>query len=66
MVNNIGHMTSNSTAIYFDIVFTSQVKLQRRSENAVESSHVLKFIFDAEAKHVEAAVQASLRGTSQL
>ena len=36
----------------------------RKSENAVESDHVLKFIFDSEFKHVQAVVQASMRDTS--
>ncbi len=39
-------------------------KLQRKSENSVESGHVLRFTFDREAKHVEANVQASMRDKS--
>jgi hypothetical protein len=38
--------------------------LSRKSEDAVNSDHVLKFMFDSEAGHVSAAVQASMRGKS--
>ncbi|XP_061192288.1 uncharacterized protein LOC133200518 [Saccostrea echinata] len=39
-------------------------KLMRKSENAVISNHVLKFLFDQETKMIHAVVQASMRNTS--
>jgi hypothetical protein len=39
-------------------------KLTRKSEDAVNSDHVLKFMFDCEAGHISAAVQASMRDKS--
>lgn len=39
-------------------------KLQRRSENAVSSNHVLKFLFDEENRVVTGAVQASMRNVA--
>ena len=38
-----------------------QTKLQRRSENAVRSNHVLQFIVDKDLNVVHGSVQASLR-----
>ena len=35
-------------------------KLVRRSENAVESDHVLKFLYDRECGHIDAVIQASM------
>ena len=39
-------------------------KLMRKSENAVNSDHVLKFIYDQDMKHVSSVVQASMRDRS--
>ena len=36
-------------------------KLTRKSEDAVSSDHVLKFLYDKEVGHVSAVVQASMR-----
>ena len=41
-----------------------KVKLQRKSENAVASDHVLKFVFDPDYGRVQASVQASMRDKS--
>jgi hypothetical protein len=42
----------------------NKVKLTRKSENAVNSDHVLQFLFDEETALVNAVVQASMRDTS--
>jgi hypothetical protein len=42
----------------------NKVKLTRMSENAVNSDHVLQFLFDEETAVVNAVVQASMRDTS--
>ena len=39
-------------------------KLSRRSENAVDSNRVLRFVYDAELQYIQANVQASMRDTS--
>ncbi|KAK3086773.1 hypothetical protein FSP39_000019 [Pinctada imbricata] len=39
-------------------------KLSQKSESAVKSDHVLKFIYDPELSHVEGRVQASMRDRS--
>ena len=39
-------------------------KLVRRSENAVESDHVLKFLYDRECGYIGAVIQASMRDVS--
>ncbi|XP_062603120.1 uncharacterized protein LOC134264875 isoform X1 [Saccostrea cucullata] len=39
-------------------------KLMRKSENAVISNHVLKFLFDQETKTIHSVIQASMRNTS--
>ena len=41
-----------------------KVKIQRKSENAVESGHILKFLYDSETKHVSSVVQASMKDKS--
>ena len=38
-----------------------KIKMCRKSENAVNNDRVLKFLYDVDAKHVEAVVQASMR-----
>ena len=43
---------------------TNKVKLQRRSENAVASGHILRFVLDPDVNVINATVQASLRDTS--
>jgi hypothetical protein len=42
----------------------NEVKLTRKSENAVNSDHALQFLFDAETAVVNAVVQASMQDTS--
>lgn len=42
----------------------NEVKLQRKSENAVGSNHVLNFSFDAESNVAVGVVQASMRDRS--
>jgi hypothetical protein len=42
----------------------NKVKLTRKSENAVNSDHVLQFLFDEETAMVNTIVQASMRDTS--
>ncbi len=49
---------------YWSNYTKSKVKLPRKSENAVDSDHVLKFTYDEEAGVVNAIVQASMGGTS--
>ena len=49
---------------YWSNYTQNKVKLSRKSENAVDSDHVLKFTFDEEAGVVNAVVQASMRDTS--
>lgn len=39
----------------------NKVKMQRKSENAVQSGHVLKFSLDEDLGVVHAVVQASMR-----
>lgn len=39
-------------------------KLSRKSEIAVQSDHVLKFVYDKEASYVRGTVQASMRDRS--
>ena len=39
-------------------------KLQRKSENSVDSGHVLKFTYDKEGRIVKSVVQASMRDKS--
>ena len=39
---------------------SGKVKLQRKSENAVESGHTLCFLYDKETKDVDAVVEASM------
>jgi len=41
-----------------------KVKMVKKSESAVNSDHVLKFLYDAETDHVTAVVQASYRDAS--
>jgi hypothetical protein len=41
-----------------------QVKLQRKSEDTVNSDRVLRFLYDRETGHIEANVQASMKNTS--
>lgn len=41
-----------------------QRKLTRKSEAAVESDRVLKFVFDKEYRVINSSVQASMRNTS--
>lgn len=43
---------------------TDKPKLMRKSENAVYSNHVLKFLFDNETNIVNAVVQASMKNKS--
>ena len=43
---------------------TNKVKLQRRSENAVASGHILRFVLDPDVNVINATVQASLRDNS--
>ena len=45
-----------SEYLYFPVFF--------RSENAVASDHVLKFLYDDEYQHISAVVQASMRDKS--
>jgi hypothetical protein len=42
----------------------NKVKLTRKYENAVNSDHVLQFLFDEETAVVSAVVQASMPDTS--
>jgi hypothetical protein len=42
----------------------SEVKLQRKSENAIGSNHVLSFSYDSESKVAVGVVQASMRDRS--
>ena len=39
-------------------------KLNRKSENAVDSDRVLKFLYDCDTNHIESVVQASMKDTS--
>jgi len=41
-----------------------QIKLSSKSENAMDSDRVLKFVYDMEWEHTEAAVQCSMRHVS--
>ncbi|XP_046559283.1 LOW QUALITY PROTEIN: uncharacterized protein LOC124268351 [Haliotis rubra] len=52
-------------SIMFWVNYTrDKLKLMRKSETAVNSDHVLKFLFDRECLHVSAVVQASMRDRS--
>jgi len=46
---------------YWKCYVGDNTKLSRKSENAVASSHVLKFVYDTELQFVTAQVQASMR-----
>lgn len=46
---------------YWKLYVGDSTKLSRKSENAVASNHVLKFVFDAELQFITAQVQASMR-----
>ena len=57
------------TAMAFSILYWSNYtagtsKLMRKSEVAVQSEHVLKFVFDKEAQFIRGIVQASMRDRS--
>ena len=57
------------TAMAFSILYWSNYtagtsKLMRKSEVAVQSVHVLKFVFDKEAQFIRGIVQASMRDRS--
>lgn len=49
---------------YWATYVDGQRKLTRKSEAAVESDRVLKFVFDKEYRVINSSVQASMRDTS--
>ena len=51
MLYNIGNVMS----------VTDNTTVSRKSDNAVASSHVLRFLFDTELRFITAQVQASMR-----
>lgn len=42
---------------YWATYTSRNVKLQRKSEKAISTEHVLKFVYDMESKHVDSIVQ---------
>lgn len=50
--------------LYYSKYIEGQTKLTRKSEAAVESGRVLRFVFDQEINVVNSSVQASMRDTS--
>lgn len=49
---------------YWATYVNGQNKLTKKSEAAVESDRVLKFVFDREYRVINSSVQASMRDTS--
>ena len=49
------------SVVYWSKYVENFQKLARKSENAVNSNRVLKFIYDSELQYVVANVQASMR-----
>lgn len=49
---------------YWSSYTEGRVKLQRRSENSVNSDHVLKFVYDQENQFITGVVQASMRNVA--
>lgn len=49
---------------YWTTYTMNKSKMQRKSENSVESRHVLKFVYNKELERVKAVVQASMRDRS--
>ena len=41
-----------------------KIKLQRKSQVAVDGGHILKVLYDPDCFHIEAVVKASMRDTS--
>ena len=44
-----------------NVIVGDNTTVSRKSENAVASSHVLRFLFDTEPRFITAQVQASMR-----
>lgn len=62
-------IVGSNKAMAFSILYWSNYtagtsKLMRKSEVAVQSEHVLKFVFDKEAQFIRGIVQASMRDRS--
>ena len=50
--------------LYWSNYTPGTTKLSKKSETAVQSDHVLKFIYDKDASFVRGIVQASMRDRS--
>ena len=50
--------------LYWSIYTAGTTKLSKKSETAVQSDHVLKFIYDKDVSFVRGIVQASMRDWS--
>ena len=50
--------------LYWSNYTAGTTKLSKKSETAVQSDHVLKFIYDKDASFVRGIVQASMRDRS--